>query len=975
MAPVTPTTTSTDHEIALDANVLLSDLDKGLRSPRPGEQAEAIVRFPWLFERFPFPILVNAGCSKLADLFRNGSNFSRVLILRVIRQSSKHLDKISNSDDFIKRLFSVCYSNDPIARALTLRTLGAIASIALDRKNIHQCIRDSLDSTDEMEVQAAIEAAASYATVSQDFAISIHPKAISMITRQNVPLETKISLLSLLHHSFYDTSLAYQVRSQCIELLSCHEDSDKFICSLLTTLSFIACTSLSQISSQITLLFKYLQQEKSFEVRKHAQREIYKLAVSSPHLWTAVNFEDLLKVTEKSFKSVSSGESTSFSFNMKILAELIKCPSLLSGSTESTVMIKRVIELCRNIIATHKDNLAYFSISCSIMSSIASSKKESFVLEQTLTVMENFIHSLTQETICKPEPMDTDSEIEKLEREEKKKRIMAVNLCRSFVQVSRLSDSVRSKLVNSLRSALVSSKLSEDWCGWISETLCAIGYTKGCREFAVELEKVLGSKQVKDDTVLIHLVTIYFQSLMLADTQETIQEEVCKMSTKKSFKASCILPGRSLWVAYQMVRQAMRFGHHKLAQEVCSIIISQSSSEQVYFWVICLDKICQAESTMTDGSISLDERISRSIELYVEALSSLKSTGVQVNSLLFQQEYLSLRLKLLQAHEQLRQSCKLVRSSPAPAIAATTAVAMRDDLMKFGSIVTQMRKCAKDFRNVSDLHSHLFQSSFNADNETLAHLQLLQSSCTMIAEAIESLFHTNRVSSLFIDKHTHLENASQMDSTDNGPACEHQALIAVCHKISSTVTKELSVIRAVPGPSKIESRHIAALERMGVQLLSVSLPIPRMFFQSVQNISVKLALSPQPKLANEFVTVLSSHIFALKVEGVIITNKAKKLAREVSKVMLNVTSSSVMGPTKLVSEGPNFGKPIDTSLNMSSVVTPKNDYFSTQFLLNFNVSGIHNISVEASIIDENEAQWKTGPLVSMSVKVLDDTPK
>lgn len=968
-----PPVAATDNDISLDANSLLSDLDKGLRSVRPGEQAEAIVRFPWLFERYPFPILVNSGCLKLADLFRTGSNFSRVLILRVIKQSSKHLDKISIPDEFIKRLFPVSYSNDPIARALTLRLLGAIAPIALDRKNIHQYIRDSLDSTDETEINAAIEAAASYATVSQDFAISIYPKAIAMITRPHVALETKIALLSLLHHSFYDSKLAYQVRSQCIELLSCHESSDKFICSVLTTLSFIASTSLSQISSHISLLFKYLQQDKSNEIRRHVQREIFKLAMSSPHLWTVVNFEDLLTITEKSSTCESNAAASAFGYNMQILAELIKCPSLLSGSAAYSTVVARVLKLCSEIIETHKGNMVYFSVSCSILSCIASSKKDPSVLEKTLKVMKEFISSLTTKDDADAEPMDTEVNAERIERESKKRRNIAVNICRSFVQVSCLSATAQRELVSALRSAVVSTKLPEDWCGWIAEALCAIGYREDCEAFALQLESLLLEKQVKDDTVLIRLVTIYLQSIMLADTHQAMRDDAFKMCSRKCIDVSRILPGRSLWVAYQIVRQAMRFGHHRLAQQVCSIIISRSSSEQVYFWVICLDKVCQAEATMVNHQVPLDERISRSIELYVEALSSLKSTGVQSNGLIFQQDYLSLRLKLLQSHEQLRQACKLVRSAPAPAIAATTALTMRDDLMKFGAIVTQMRKCAKDFRNVSDLHSQLFQSSFNADNETLAHLQLLQSSCTMIAEAIESLFHTNRVSSLFIDKHTHLENSARMDTSSGGPACEHQALIAVCHQISSTVTKELSVAKA--GPAKIESRHISALEMMGFQLLSVPLSIPRMFFQSVQNVSVKLALSPQPKLGNEFVTVLSSHIFALKVEGVIITKKTKQLAREVSKVMLNVTTTSMMGPTKLVSEGPNFGKPIDTSLSMSSVVTPKNDYFSTQFLLNFNVSGIHSISVEASIIDENEAQWKTGPVISMSVKVLDDSAK
>jgi integrator complex subunit 7 len=44
----------------------------GLRSGRVGEQCEAIVRFPRLFEKYPFPILINSSLLKLADVFRVG---------------------------------------------------------------------------------------------------------------------------------------------------------------------------------------------------------------------------------------------------------------------------------------------------------------------------------------------------------------------------------------------------------------------------------------------------------------------------------------------------------------------------------------------------------------------------------------------------------------------------------------------------------------------------------------------------------------------------------------------------------------------------------------------------------------------------------------------------------------------------------------------------------------------------------------
>ena len=65
-----------------DANAALAELDQNLRCGRLGEQAEAIVRFPSLFTKYPFPILINSALLKLADVFRQGSNFLRLCVLR-----------------------------------------------------------------------------------------------------------------------------------------------------------------------------------------------------------------------------------------------------------------------------------------------------------------------------------------------------------------------------------------------------------------------------------------------------------------------------------------------------------------------------------------------------------------------------------------------------------------------------------------------------------------------------------------------------------------------------------------------------------------------------------------------------------------------------------------------------------------------------------------------------------------------------
>ena len=56
------------------------------------------IRFPHLFSQYPFPILINSGMMKLAELFKQGSNFLKICVLRVFQQSSLHLDKVKSSN-------------------------------------------------------------------------------------------------------------------------------------------------------------------------------------------------------------------------------------------------------------------------------------------------------------------------------------------------------------------------------------------------------------------------------------------------------------------------------------------------------------------------------------------------------------------------------------------------------------------------------------------------------------------------------------------------------------------------------------------------------------------------------------------------------------------------------------------------------------------------------------------------------------
>lgn len=161
--------------------------------------------------------------------------------------------------------------------------------------------------------------------------------------------------------------------------------------------------------------------------------------------------------------------------------------------------------------------------------------------------------------------------------------------------------------------------------------------------------------------------------------------------------------------------------------------------------------------------------------------------------------------------------------------------------------------------------------------------------------------------------------------------------------------------------------HTACLCNAIIALLKVPLSFQRYFFQKLQSTSIKLALSPSPRNPAEPIAVQNNQQLALKVEGVVQHGSKPGLFRKIQSVCLNVSS------TLQSKSGQDYKIPIDNMTNeMEQRVEPHNDYFSTQFLLNFAILGTHNITVESSVKDANGIVWKTGPRTTIFVKSLED---
>ncbi|KAG8230966.1 hypothetical protein J437_LFUL003924, partial [Ladona fulva] len=382
-----------------DANSALTELDKGLRSGRVGEQCEAIVRFPRLFEKYPFPILINSSLLKLADVFRVGNNFLRVWVLRVCQQSEKHLDKILNVDEFVRRIFSVIHSNDPVARALTLLTLGSVAGVIPERQQVHHGIRRSLDSRDSVEVEAAIQAALEFAAQSKTFAVSMCNKISDMIQGMSTPADMKLRLIPVLQHMHHDTATAAMVRQLCLQLLPSYP-AEEFVLVTLNALNQLATATLVDVPAQVTLLLKRLGSDPRGAVGAAALRGLLQLSgggdgsgnsteeskeASLAHLWPESAVGELAALSVSLCSASTSSRSSSGHLLSRALTLICRLASSAAAVQSHLYPESPLLDLCMK--CCYSSDIVIASKAVRVMTKIVcKSHQDEWIRNQTITV-------------------------------------------------------------------------------------------------------------------------------------------------------------------------------------------------------------------------------------------------------------------------------------------------------------------------------------------------------------------------------------------------------------------------------------------------------------------------------------------------------------------------------------------------------------------------------------------------------------
>jgi integrator complex subunit 7 len=896
-------------------------------------------------------------------------------------------EKILNLDEFIRRIYNVTYSNDPIARALTLRTLGVIACVSANRKHVQHTIRDRLDSDDEVEVQAAIEAAAWFSRQNAEFALSIYPKIVALLSQaQHISPEARQSLLGVLHHQHYNSDTAADVRRRCLSFLS-ESPNQRFVAAVLHTLTYISITSLSQIPEQIQLLLTHLRQTQKSRLQTCLARELHTLANQTPHLWTKQNVGELLDICN--IRSATFVNLLTLSSRLiEILKCLLRCPCLLSGQPDSVTEFHVKVNAfsVALIQQTSTDNFqnkpnALGTLSNSLALLTELSRHHDSTRATIVPFLKQYLTQTSKETFV-PTDDYADCTLHAYRR-----------LCKCVVSIANLERTFAEQLVACIEQVMEEETLSSVWLGLMCETLCSIKHKQHAFQDIARLEglveKYAKQREDCDSSALCGLFTLYFQVLATRQISCVSKCDVIEYVGPKN-----------AWFYFKLGRQAMRYGHNEISKRIFQHLQHCTGNENLHFWIVALLKISKAEclvSTKCTGS-AFEQSISDSIAIYAEAIFYLQTAHVSGHSLQFASEYIRLRSRFLHTHLMLIKFCRLLQTSPAASASTLIALNSRDDLLRCGPIVLHMRQNCKDFRKLAQEYSELYHTSFNADHSTLVHLQLLQHCCTIIAEATEAVFQTNRLGTLFI---TQDHNQIPIDQV----LPEHQHLWNVCSSISEQVKKQIiestqsgSSCSVAPETGTMLTQQVKTLLQISRNLVLVPQTPPRFFFQRLQSSCIKLAVSPSPKAGpNESVLTIGANVnFALKVEGVIVHSdqqtsnalnrpevtveqdeqrslrniKANCLIRKAAKVLLQINSQCTNRTTNPSMFGLTDQHKLSTSVSLQSLVEPRNDYFQAQFLLVL-CAGHHSITVEAFIIDEQDAQWKTGTQSSLVVRVLD----
>lgn len=766
-----------------------------------------------------------------------------------------------------------------------------------------------------------------------------------MIRGISTDVVMKLELIPILKHMHHDTTTATMVRTLCTDLLEKYPAQD-FVLVTLKTLNQLALSILVDVPKQIELLLTYLSEDKRPLVRNCAISGLYQMAKEAAHLWSEqtvnnlVNFCEGLNVDNnlkadainvfvpltKSPAICQFHYSTDSPLMKMCIAESSSLHQSVAGSAVKVLTNIGCYGFEEEILSGNDANTLKVCIQSYLLSVLSSRNQQDDNFEDLSVDERNSVNNILK-SVNINEPMDVDSTPENDTKE--------LSYLRDGLRSSVMLCKANKNLIPDFVS-LVVKPLQQDGSELnplICEAIAAFGgiLPGTLQPFLPILVKQLSdlnkNKSQESISTTILLCTVIFQAIAGYDENIEVKRVI-----------NDVIKNTDLWSNYKIGRAAVRYGHFNISSKIFGSLNNRVGSEQMHFWLAALETISTAESQLKSSNPSkLLNNLAQSISTYYRAIAALKAASLM---LIFQTEYTRLRCELLQCFMRLLSTCNSFCTTPPPAIASAIVQATRDEMQSYGHITNQLRKRAKEFKGCADLYWRLYQSAFDADPNTLYHLQLLQHLCLLMAHNIESVAVPNKCECPVLDSELEKEGSLEIQ------------LIVKCRQ-------ELLEIMSTVKEKAITHKHIRSLKDQASLLITTPMCFPRYFFQTLQSTTITLAVSPQPRVNGEPITVNMGSNFVVKVEGVV-QHGTKAKFRKVDGIQLTVMS-------QLVTRNHDT-RQTEGNLMLTQTVKPHKDFFASEFCLSFNQGSQHQVHIEAALIDDNASVWQIGVRSTLTIK-------
>jgi hypothetical protein len=187
----------------------------------------------------------------VAELFRNGSNVNRHLLLHVFNVCERFLAFVVSADEVVNRVVSVVASNDPIAQSLSLDALACLRLLIAPRADVRHRMLACVAASDRTVRAAALRAVERLADSATRFGDEAAPVLVALLADATVDAASRTHAAHILRHMHRCDVRVIDTVRRALRLALEETNDDGLRATALVSLAMLASRTLIDVPGQM----------------------------------------------------------------------------------------------------------------------------------------------------------------------------------------------------------------------------------------------------------------------------------------------------------------------------------------------------------------------------------------------------------------------------------------------------------------------------------------------------------------------------------------------------------------------------------------------------------------------------------------------------------------------------------------------------------------------------------------------------